>query len=101
MLKDYPEHIERLQEVLNDYAKKPFRLMPFDGAIWALEGRLETFYFEARDELKAAEASGDPVVVEKAKAKKHLMGQASSKGSWLGDTDDFQHYLKDIFGGGA
>ncbi|RMH89102.1 hypothetical protein EBB59_10945 [Lysobacter pythonis] len=86
MLRDYPEHIVRLQEVLNS-AIDPTKthLMPFDEAIWALEGALEAFIDEARDELQAAEASGDPVAIERAKAKKFLMGQTCFKGRWIGD----------------
>lgn len=100
MLKDYPEHLERLQEVLNtaiDPAK--VHLMPFDEAIWALEGRLETFISEARNELQAAEASGDAEAIERAKAKELLMGRASSKGRWLGDEDLWQYFQthKDAF----
>lgn len=74
MLKDYPEHLERLQEVLID-AVDPARahLMPFDEAIWALEGRLETFISEARNELQAAVANGDAEAIERAKAKELLM----------------------------
>jgi hypothetical protein len=82
ILRDYPEHIERLQEVLNS-AVDPSKthLMPFDEAIWALEGRLGTFIDEAREELKAAEASGDPLAVERAKAKQLLMGRARHRGT--------------------
>lgn len=74
MLKDYPEHIERLQEVLNrsvDRSRK-IPLMPFDDAIWALEARLETFIFEARDELAAARAAGDPKAIAQAQEKERL-----------------------------
>ncbi|MCU1125268.1 hypothetical protein JAK51_03310 [Stenotrophomonas maltophilia] len=48
MLKDYPEHIERLQEVLNRSVERSRKIpfMPFDNAIWALEGRLQTFAIE-------------------------------------------------------
>ncbi|RMH87221.1 hypothetical protein EBB59_13325 [Lysobacter pythonis] len=46
---------------------------------------METFIQEAREELQAAEASGDPVAIERAKAKDLLMGQACFKGRWIGD----------------
>ncbi|MGY4890694.1 UNVERIFIED_CONTAM: hypothetical protein EX528_10015 [Xanthomonas axonopodis] len=74
LLKDYPELIQRLQEVLDDYSRKPNRLMPFDGAIWALEGRLDSFFSEAREELEAAYAKGDPEGIEKAKKKRFAVG---------------------------
>src|SRR5690606_35032777 len=94
MLEDYPEHIERLKEALDEYAKKIFHLMPFDGAIWALEGRLEAFYSEAHAELQAAEASGDVAAIELAKAKRTLMSRACSKYAWLGQDDGFRDYLE-------
>ena len=98
MLKDYPEHIERLQDVLNRYVEKPFTLMLLDGAIWALEGRLETFIAEAREELKAAEAGGDPEAIERAKAKKFLMGCARHQGIYqLNDLLDYLQVNREAF----
>lgn len=74
MLKDYPEYIARLQEALDGFIAKPKpRLMPFDEAIWALEGRFETFIAEAREELKSAEASQDASAIEKARKKELVM----------------------------
>ncbi|WP_081770275.1 hypothetical protein [Luteimonas huabeiensis] len=77
----YPEHIERLEEALNTVVTKPSAATPpFEVAIWALEGRLDTFRAEAHEELKAAEASGDPAAIEKARQKQLLMGRARSGG---------------------
>lgn len=76
LLKDYPDHIQRLQEALNSYVQKPFRLMPFDGAIWVLEGSLETFIAEARQEIGNAETDGDPEAIALARAKKSAFGSA-------------------------
>jgi hypothetical protein len=73
MLKDYPDHIEQLQEDLNHYIQNPSRLTPFDGAIWILEAALENFITKARQELKAAEASGNAVTIEKARNTELLM----------------------------
>lgn len=93
MLKDYPEHIARLQEVLDSMLAKPSHgVDPFDRAIWKLEGRLETFISEAREELKEAEASGDPVAIERAKAKELLMGRARHQGIY--DLDDLWAYFQ-------
>jgi hypothetical protein len=78
LLKDYPDHIRRLQEALSDYVQKPFRVMPLDGAIWALEGRLETFASEARKELKQVKASGDGQDIARAEEKEILMLHAGS-----------------------
>ncbi|WP_241200794.1 hypothetical protein [Lysobacter enzymogenes] len=81
MLKDYPEHIERLQEVLNYVVETSSAgVSPFDRAIWVLEARLETFISEARDELEAAEASGDAEAIARAKDKKYLMGSSRHRG---------------------
>ncbi|WP_372390350.1 hypothetical protein ACCQ05_11610 [Xanthomonas sp. NCPPB 3582] len=74
LLKDYPDLIQRLQDVLDDYIRKPNRLMPFDGAIWALEGRLGSFISEAREELENAYANGDPEAIEKAEKKDFAVG---------------------------
>ncbi|MCW4455296.1 hypothetical protein OK348_10880 [Flavobacterium sp. MXW15] len=82
MLKDYPDHIERLQEALVTVMAKPSNTPPLERAIWALEGRLETFMFEARDELKLAEASGNAERIARAKEKDILMFHASSYGNW-------------------
>ncbi len=74
MLKDYPEHIDRLQEVLNYVIETSSAgVDPFDRAIWVLESRLGTFITEAREELKTAEASGDKEAISKADAKFQLM----------------------------
>lgn len=83
MLKDYPEHIQRLEEVLNRlFRKGASALMPFDEAIWALEGRLESFISEAREELGVAEATGDPEAIALANKKLDLMFACRPSGSW-------------------
>jgi hypothetical protein len=100
MLKDYPEHIEELQAALNKVAEKPKpRLMPFDEAIWVLEAVLGGFISEAREELQAAEASGDAVAIERARAKELLMLHASSPVAVIGDKDlwDYFHTNKAAF----
>ncbi|MGO4776412.1 hypothetical protein AB4084_13065, partial [Lysobacter sp. 2RAB21] len=56
-LKDYPEHIERLQAALNSAAENPSKAtLPFEFAIWMLKGTLGEFVDEARDEVQAAQA---------------------------------------------
>lgn len=88
MLRDYPEHIERLQEALNAYSLKPFKLMPFDGAIWALEGRLERFCLEADAELETAKANNDPERITLAKAKQFAFSRARGNMGLLTDLQD-------------
>lgn len=94
MLQGYPGHIERLQEVLSYMLEEPAPgVDPFERAIWLLEGRLETFIFEAREELKAAVTSGDEKAVELARAKESLMLRAHSKNGGLFDLSELQSYF--------
>jgi hypothetical protein len=65
MLKDYPEYVLRIQQTLNDYVSKPFALIPFDGAIWALEGMFDELMPEARKELRAVENTKDLIAIER------------------------------------
>jgi hypothetical protein len=97
ILKDYPEHIESLREALGRYVKKPSRLMPFDGAIWILEASLETFMSEAYAELEAAEASGNKVAIEKAKAKDFAVGYARLNMGGMSDLFDYFQAHKEAF----
>ncbi|RMH93418.1 hypothetical protein EBB59_05970 [Lysobacter pythonis] len=94
MLRDYPEHIVRLQEVLNS-AIDPTKthLMPFDEAIWALEGALEAFIDETRKELRAAEASGDPAAIARAEEKISLMRRAHSSNGGMRDLHTLRMYF--------
>lgn len=86
MLKEYPVHIDRLQEVLDAVAREPAGATPhFDLAIWALEARLDSFLIEARDELAAARASGDAERVVRAVNIERLMSQAARKHVWHTD----------------
>jgi hypothetical protein len=50
-----------------------------------LESRLGAFIAEAREQLKAAEVSGDAVAIAKADGKERLMSRASWKHVWLSD----------------
>ncbi|MDQ7290580.1 MULTISPECIES: hypothetical protein [Stenotrophomonas] len=96
MLKDYPEHIERLQEVLNRSVERSRQipLMPFDDAISALDGRLGTFVMEARAELAAAEKSADPKAMAQAHEKERLMSFARSRNIGMAEIDDLWEYFK-------
>ena len=98
MLKDYPGHLVRLQEVLNTVVEGPMKAKgspdyTFERATWRLEGRLETFIHEAQDELEAAKANGDAEAIARAEAKEDLMFRAcSSNGGMRG-----LHVLWDYF----
>ncbi len=94
MLKDYPEHIDRLQERLTAVAEEPRPYAPrFEVAVWALEDQLDAFHNKAMAELATAKASGDPEAIEKADAKERLMSQAAWKHVWIGD-DELWDYIK-------
>ena len=101
MLKDYPGHIERLQEVLNTVVEQPSKATPpFEVAIWVLEGGLETFIFEARDELEAAKAHGDSDAISHADEKLRLMFRARSGNGGMKGMHDLWEYFeknKEIF----
>lgn len=95
MLKDYPGHIARLQEVLDGVVHDGrVLLMPFDQAIWALEGRLETFINEAQENLEAARAAGDTQAIERAKVKEDLMFRARSSNGGMKSLHDLWEYFK-------
>ena len=85
-LKDYPEHIERLQLALHGVTvAKTTRLPRIDMAVSALDDRMYRFLSEARDELEAAQRSGDPERVARAEADEAVMEQLCRKNAWMGD----------------
>jgi hypothetical protein len=92
LLRKHPQHIERLQEVLAEYAQKQFRLMSFDGAVSAIEGRLETFVSEAHAEVRAAKTSGDVRAIERANEKASLMRRVHFKACWIDDEGLWNHF---------
>ena len=82
-LRDYPKHIQKIQSELIGVVVKPFKGTPlFEQAIWAIEGCLEDFVQQARDELALAFESGDPAKIEQATKKELLMLHSRSAGSW-------------------
>jgi len=95
LLKDYPQQIARLQDVLAAFAAHPApRLQPFDEAIWSLEEELAEFIAKAQDELEAAQASGDPAAIEQATEKERAMLRARPKVRWLSH-DGFWNYFEE------
>lgn len=93
MLKDYPDLIEALAGTLKAAASNPRGNPPFEMALWALEDMLSRFISDARDELTAAEASGDPQAIRRADAKLNLMFRARSPSIGLGDLDELWAYF--------
>ncbi|MBL8263966.1 MAG: hypothetical protein JNM58_16250 [Xanthomonadaceae bacterium] len=95
MLKDYPGHLARIQDDLNNIVEDPFKSTPlFEQAIWALEGRTSAFIREAQAELEAAQEAGEPNAIAKAEAKEELMFSARSANDGLGDLKELREYLK-------
>lgn len=95
MLKDYPEHIERLQAALNTVVEKPSKAAPpFEVAIWVLEGGLETFISEARDELDTANAGDDSEAMSLAEGKLRLMFRARSGNGGMKGMHDLWEYFE-------
>jgi hypothetical protein len=98
-LNDYPTHLMRLQEALN-YAldgPKPARgttSAVFEEIIWALEGRLETFIREAKDELETAQASSDTQAIALADDKLRLMFRARSSNGGMKGLHELWSYLE-------
>lgn len=92
-LQQYPELIDRLQDVLNDVEAKPPSIIPrFERAVDALEGRLDSFMVEARGELERMRASADPGLVAAAESKFRLISQIGLKQFWIGDEALWQFF---------
>ncbi|MFG6086113.1 hypothetical protein ACEU0C_003436 [Stenotrophomonas indicatrix] len=101
LLKDYPDHIEQLQKALisvNDGRQN--YAPPFEAAVWLLEDCLSAFKSEARAEIDAAVASGDPRAIERAKEKERLMSFARSSNIGMARLDDLRKYF-DLHSRGA
>jgi hypothetical protein len=95
MLKDYPGHIQTLQDDLNKVvAKRSPGIDPFDRAIWMLESALGAFISEAREELKTAEASGDQEAIARTKEKERLMERARSSNIGMKDLNELWGYFE-------
>jgi hypothetical protein len=94
MLKDYPEHIEQLQKALDSVKdRRTQSIPPYEAAVWLLEDHLSAFISEARAELAAAEASGDPEAIAQAQGKERLMSFARSGGIGLLRLDELRKYF--------
>ena len=79
VLRDYPEHLRSLQDDLIAVARKPSTTPAYERAVWILESALETFISEARRELNDAQATGDSMAIEAAKAKRSAFGSARTE----------------------
>ncbi|HDS1578397.1 TPA: hypothetical protein QEL15_000418 [Stenotrophomonas maltophilia] len=98
MLHDYPGHIERIQQALDEaFNTPPGAIDPFERALWALEFELEEFMAETRAELRAAEIDGNPEKIAAAREKNFLMGCAysGSAGGGLANLGELRNFLRD------
>ena len=94
LLKDYPQHLVRIQEVLNRVVLDHAKSVPlFEQAIWALESRTSAFIREAQAELEIAQEVGDADAIVKAEVKEELMFSARSVNDGLGDLKEVRDYL--------
>jgi hypothetical protein len=98
MLKDYPGHLHQLQEDVNYTfdGPRPARGSVnhvFEQIIWALEGCLDAFIREAKDELEAAHASGDAEAIARAEAKASLMRRSRSGSNGMLNLSELRAYL--------
>ncbi|WP_282297716.1 hypothetical protein [Stenotrophomonas sp. PS02289] len=85
-LKQYPEHIERLQLALHGVSvARTTRRPRVEMAVWAIDDRLSRFLAEARQELDAAVCSGDPERLARAKETEAVMAAVCRKNAWMGD----------------
>jgi hypothetical protein len=95
LLKDYPDHLARIQEVLNSVVEDPLKLTPlFEQAIWALEGRTSAFIREAQVELEAAQKAGDSEAIASAEAKEELMFRAGDINNGLKGLHELWDYFE-------
>lgn len=97
LLKDYPGHVARLQEALDEFAEPRPRLQPFDDALWALSDVLSGFIHEALEELEVAQARGDVTEIGRADAKRDLMmlARSSNGGMRVGLMDDLWAFFQE------
>lgn len=94
LLKDYPDHIEQLQKALNSIKNRRIKSTPpFEAAVWELEDCLSAFKIEARAEIEAAVASGDPQAIERAKEKERVMSFARSSNIGLANLSELRAYF--------
>ncbi|MFK3648329.1 hypothetical protein ACI2IY_07790 [Lysobacter enzymogenes] len=95
MLKEYPDHIERLRETLDYFVKTSSPgVDPFDRVVWLLEDRLGTFIVQATANLERAQTSGNEEEISAAKQELLLMSRVSRKNVWIGDETMWEYVQK-------
>jgi hypothetical protein len=90
-LKDYPELIQEIQDVLTKVVMDgPASIPPFEWAIWRIEDTLSALYSDAYEALKEAEQIGDSQAIYRAKIK----ADAVSSARHLWDLEDLREYFQ-------
>lgn len=96
LLKDYPGHLARIQEDLNDLVSNHAKSIPlFEQLIWDLEGRTSAFIREAQVELEAAQEAGDADAIARAEMKEELMFSARSVNDGLKGLHELWDYFEE------
>jgi hypothetical protein len=94
LLKDYPDHLARIQGALNDVVLNHAQSIPlFEQAVWALEGQTAVFIREAQAALEAAQESGDAEVIARAEVMASLMRRTRSPNAGLKGMHEIWGYL--------
>jgi hypothetical protein len=97
-LKDYPVLIYRLQEMLTSLVSEMIdrgSVTPdgaFERALWLLQDGISALRVEASEEVKIAEASGDPQAIERAKEKELWIGRSRHEIYGGGLKEYFEQY---------
>jgi len=90
-LKDYPELIQEIQDVLIKVVTDgPASIPPFEWAIWRLEDTLSALYSDAYEALKEAEQTGDSQATYRAKIKYDAVSEANL----LPSLDELEKYFQ-------
>lgn len=98
MLKDYPEHIEKLLRALNSVKDRSIQsIPPYEAVVWLLEDHLSGFISEARAEQATAEASGDPEAIAQAQGKERLIVLRQVRRDWYAQARRTQRVLRPSF----
>lgn len=93
LLEEFPECIVQLEVALAKVVAEPASIVtPLERAVWAIEGVLEDFNAQARDDLEIARRSGDAEKLAAADKKLKLMRRAYMKQAWIGD-EAFSEYI--------
>ncbi len=94
MLHAHPDCLASLQAGLDAVAARaPDGIEPFERANWILENTLERYLDVASAQLEAAESTGDPEAIARAREVLLLMDRARSRNVGLADLSELRHWF--------